>query len=471
MEDLWRWTATELVHAIQTRNISSREAVTSCLNRIEDVNPTINALVEVSAEEALAAADRADEAVAKGDRLGPLHGIPISIKVNTDQAGHATTNGVVAFKDHIASEDSPQVANLRKAGAIIIGRSNTPAFSFRWFTNNDLHGRTLNPWDVSRTPGGSSGGAAAAVATGMMPIAHGTDLGGSIRYPAYACGVTGIRPTVGRAPSWGAPPNKDPSLSAQTMSVHGSLARSVADLRLALTSLSRYDPRDPLYTPTPLNRAPLKRPIRVGLLRDVGVAKPTAAVHRALDTSADRLGDAGYVVEEVDLPLFEEAYKLWYLLCLEDFRDNLPLVEQVGDEGMKRAAKHYYAVAEEWWGKEPSLANYKRGFARRGTLISELQQLLQEYPLLLLPVSAEQAFAQDTDIANVESMRHAMAAQWPMMAIPVLGFPAIAVPTSVVDGLPVGVQLLGRRFREDTLFDAAEIIEAHADLATPIDPR
>ena len=469
-DELWRWSATDLAHGIRTRLISSREAVESCLDRIEEVNPVLNALVEVHAEEALAAADQADLAVKKGDPLGALHGVPVSTKVNVDQAGHVTTDGVVAFKDNIAEKDSPPVANLRKAGAVIVGRSNTPAFSFRWFTNNDLHGRTLNPWDKNRTPGGSSGGAASAVSSGMMPIGHGNDIGGSVRHPAYACGITGIRPTMGRIPGWAGPPNGDQALSTQLMATDGPLARSVADLRLALQSMSEFDPRDPLHASVPLIGVPLQKPIRVGLLRDVGVATPSATVNQALNEAADQLTEAGYVVEEVSLPLFAEAYRLWYLLVLEDFRTNISLVDQYGDEGMKKAAFNYFANAKEWWGENPGLTDYIKGYARRGTLIVQLQEFLQKYPLLLMPVSAEQAFEQDEDIKSVESMRRVMDAQWSMIAIPVLGFPAISVPTSVADGLPVGVQLLGRRFREDTLFDAAEVIEANAQIQTPINP-
>jgi amidase len=155
---------------------------------------------------------------------------------------------------------------------------------------------------------------------------------------------------------------------------------------------------------------------------------------------------------------------------MEEFRQIMPLVEQVGDDGMKGAAANYYAVAQDWWGPAPTLEDYMNGYARRGTLIARLQAFLEETPIVLLPVSAEQAFEQDADLASVERARSVMAAQWSMMAIPIVGFPALSVPTSVVDGLPVGVQLLGRRFREDTILDAAEVIEARADVVTPIDP-
>jgi amidase len=469
--ELWRWSATELAHGIATGQVSAREAVESCLARIDEVNPQLNALVEVRPEEAIEAAVEADRLTASGAELGPLHGVPVAIKVNSDQTGYATTNGVVAFKENIASTDSPHVANLRRSGAILLGRSNTPAFSYRWFTNNDLHGRTLNPWDATRTPGGSSGGASSAVASGMVPIAHGNDIGGSVRYPAYATGVVGLRPTVGRVAGLYGPEGVDPALSVQSMLVQGPLARSVADVRLAMRGLLGADPRDPFHAPGAPAAPPAERPFRVALVRDHGVATPTAAVNEALDRAAGWLRDAGYVIEEVELPLLTEAYRLWYLLCMEEFRQIMPLVDEVGDEGMKKAAEGYYAVSSEWWGTQPGLADYMNGYARRGTLIRQLGEFLQRYSTVLLPVSAEQAFEQDADIASVDSMRRVMAAQASMMAIPVLGFPALSVPTGITDGLPAGVQLLGRRFDEDGILDAAEVIEARAGTFTPIDPR
>jgi amidase len=469
--ELWRWSATQLAHGIATAQVSAREVVQSCLERIEAVNPGLTALVEVRPEEALRAAAEADRLTASGVDVGPLHGVPVAIKVNSDQAGYATTNGVTAFKDNTSSIDSPQAANFRRSGAILLGRSNTPAFSYRWFTNNDLHGRTLNPWDASRTPGGSSGGASSAVASGMVPIAHGNDIGGSVRYPAYACGVVGLRPTVGRVAGLYGPSDADPALSVQSMLVQGPLARSVGAVRLALRGMSGVDPRDPFHVPGAPAAPAAERPIRVGLVRDHGVATPTAAVNGALDQAAGWLTDAGYVVEEIDLPLLAEAYRLWYLLCMEEFRQIMPLVEEVGDEGMKKAAEGYYAVSSEWWGSQPSLADYMNGYARRGTLIRMLAEFMERYSTVLLPVSTEQAFEQDADIASVESMRRVMAAQASMMAIPILGFPALSVPTGVINGLPVGVQLLGRRFDEDGILDAAQVIEARAGTFTPIDPR
>jgi len=466
--ELWSWTASEMAEAIRTRTVSSREVVQSCIERMEEVNPKINALVEIRANEALKEAVLADQKVAKGDELGPLHGVPVSIKVNSDQASYATTEGIVEFENNIIENDSPQVSVLRKAGAVLVGRSNTPSFSFRWFTNNDLHGKTLNPWDRRRTPGGSSGGAAASVATGMTPIAHGNDLAGSLRYPAYACGVATIRPTVGRVPGWS---SLGYGLSIQKMGVQGPIARTIGDLRLGLSSMSAYDVGDPTYVPAPLKGKKLNTPICVGLVRDVGISAPTSSVNDALDNAAKKLTEVGYIVDEVELPLLAEAHKLWHLLCMEDFRQVLPLVEKVGDKEIIQSAENFFAAGMEWWGETPTLSDLLSGYTRRGELINQLQKFLEDYPLLLLPNSSEQAFEQDADVENTKRALDVVAAQWPMMSVALFGVPSISVPTDVVNGLPIGVQIVGRKFREDTLFDAAEVIEAHSTISTPIDPR
>ncbi|HXU56593.1 MAG TPA: amidase family protein, partial [Casimicrobiaceae bacterium] len=251
-EDIWRWSATRTAAAIRSREISAREATDAALSRMAAVNAKLNAVTVDLSDAARAAADRADRAVAAGAPLGALHGVPVTIKENVDQEGCATTNGVVAFRDLIAPADCPAVANLKKAGAIIIGRTNTPAFSFRIDTVNDLRGRTYNPWSRKHTPGGSSGGAASSVAAGITALAHGTDIAGSIRFPAYACGIAGIRPSFGRVPSYNPTQAVERSLSSQLMSVQGPLARTVADVRLGLAAMSARDPRDPWWVPAPL---------------------------------------------------------------------------------------------------------------------------------------------------------------------------------------------------------------------------
>ena len=470
--ELWRWPAGRIAAAIRGREVSAIEVARSCLDRIEAVNGTLNSLVELSADETLEAARLADRAQAAGEELGPLHGVPVATKINTDQAGHATTDGLVEGADAVAREDSPQVNGLRRAGAVLLGRSNSPAFAFRWFANNDLHGSTLNPWDSSRTPGGSSGGAASAVASGMVPLAQGNDSGGSIRYPAFCCGVAGIYPTPGRVPRRVGPPDGDVALAEQLMATDGALARTIDDLRRFLAAMSGgYDPRDPVGVPVASAPPAPKHPLKVAVVAENGVNAPSPAVRDALATAAGWLADAGYEVEVQRLPVLEEAYRLWWLLNMEELRLIMPIVEGVSDRAIKIASSHYFEIVAEWWGSTPSLADVLNGWARRGTLIAELQAFLEEFPVVLMPISAEQAFEQDADLGEIGRTQELIAAQYSMMAVPLLGFPALSVPTGVAGGLPTGVQILCRRFDENTLLDAGEAIEARAGVLTPIDPN
>jgi len=264
--DLWRLDATELARLIRFGRASSREAVQSCLSRLHAVNPAINAVVRVLEEEAFAAAAAADEAQARGEPLSPLHGVPVTTKVNTDQAGCPTDNGVVAYRDNIATADNPVVANLKRAGAVFIGRTNTPAFSMRAFADNALHGRTLNPRDPELSAGGSSGGAGAAVATGIGPIAHGNDIAGSVRIPALFNGVVGLRVSLGRIPSYNPSQPVARPVGAQLMAVQGPLTRSVRDARLALAAMAQGDLLDTRWVDVPLTGAALPPPIRVALV-------------------------------------------------------------------------------------------------------------------------------------------------------------------------------------------------------------
>src|SRR4051794_18709614 len=237
--ELWRASAHELAQAIRTRAVSSREVIAAHLARIAAVNPALNALTVVLAEEALAAADAADAALTAGQGLPPLHGVPFTVKENLDVAGSATTQGVVAFAGLVPEEDAPAIAGLRAAGAIPIGRTNMPDFGLRWHTDNALRGPTRNPWDAGRSPGGSSGGEAAALACGLTPLGIGTDYGGSVRVPAQWCGTVALRPTQGRVAQARALAPQDPSLTRQLFASPGPMARRIADLRLALAPMSR----------------------------------------------------------------------------------------------------------------------------------------------------------------------------------------------------------------------------------------
>ncbi|MDO9286377.1 MAG: amidase family protein [Aquabacterium sp.] len=466
-EALWRWSAHQLAAAVRSGAVSAREAVVSSLERIQAVNPTLNAVVDVLADEALAAAQAADDARRRGDALGPLHGVPVTVKVNVDVKGRATTNGVVAFKDNLASEDSPVVANLRQAGAVIVGRTNTPAFSVRWFTENDLHGRTLNPWSRAHTPGGSSGGASSAVAAGMGAIAHGNDLAGSVRYPAYCTGVLGLRPSFGRVPAFLPSAKDERPISMAMMSVQGPLARNVADLRLALQAMSPGDARDPWWVPAPLTGPALPRPLRVAMTVNCHGAPADPAVVAAVRQAGAWLADAGYEVEEVEPPSLAEAHELWNLIGNDEARKFMwPAIEQFGDEGVRRSFGWMLADS-------PVLehAEHLKAFAKRSTLIRRWQLFLQRYPLVLGPVSGEPPFPWGWDVESEASMARVLRAQESQFAVPVLGLPAISVPTGLAGALPMGVQLIAPRFREDLLLDAAEVIESRCPPMTPIDPR
>jgi len=465
--ELWRWQAVDLAHGIRTGQISSREAVTSCIARIEEVNSHVNAVVDLLADEALADADCADATVRKGEPLNSLHGVPVTIKINVDCAGRPTTNGVVAFKDRIACADSPPVANLRKAGAIIIGRTNVPAFCARYFTDNALHGRTLNPWDAGRTPGGSSGGAAVAVATGIGPLAHGNDRAGSIRYPAYACGVVGIRPTLGRAPAFDASAPQENSLTTQLTNVQGLLARSIRDLRLGITALTARDARDPWWTPAELSVERPRRAVRVAMLANLPGTEIDPAVSSAVRQAARWLEDAGYRIEEAVPPRFEEAARLLFTLIRTEQRDGAAnAIDRYGDEALRHARASTMAYASEL-----DFDGYINAFASRASILREWLLFFERYPLLLMPVSWQRAFPIDFDQHGDEAVSRMLKAHHPMLAVSILGLPGLSVPTGLVDGVPMGIQLVSGRFQEEICLTAGEIIEARYPSATPIDPR
>lgn len=465
---LWDRSAAELAAGIRAKTFSATEVAEAFLARIDAANPALNALVDIRPEEALAQAATADAAVAAGGELPPLLGVPVSTKINTSQRGYASSHGVPAWASAVAQDDAVCVAGLREAGATLLGRSNSPAFAVRWFTGNDLHGTTLNPWNPSHTPGGSSGGAAASVAAGMTPIAQGNDIGGSIRFPAYCCGAVGLRPTMGLVS--GAEPRGaeefDSPLSFQTMAVHGAIGWTVDDVRLGLHAMVSPDLNDPVGLPV---RPPLGKPgrVKVAVVREAGTAKPHPAVNASIDDAARWLAEAGHEVEEVELPLLGEAARLWSLLLYQELKTMMSEIEMFGDDAVRVSLASSFAAAAETWGEQPTLTDYIRGYARRGTLISRLQQFLGQDRIVLTPVTTEPPFEQDADLAGDARVSELLAAQWPMQAVPVLGFPAVSVPTGLRDGLPSGVQLIGGRFQEDLLLHVASAIEARATRTRP----
>ncbi|CAB3809121.1 Acylamidase [Paraburkholderia caffeinitolerans] len=466
----WRLSATEMAGLVARRDVSSKDLVASSLARLEEVNPHLNAVVDVLAQSALEAAAAADAAVGRREALGPLHGVPVTVKVNVDMAGYATSNGVVAYKDLIAREDSPVVANLRKAGAVIIGRTNAPAFSYRWFTDNDLYGRTLNPWDAGLTPGGSSGGASAAVAAGIGAIAHGNDLGGSIRYPAYACGVAGLRPTTGRVPAYNPTQSRDRTLAVQLASVQGPLARTVGDLRLALAAMEGGDARDAWWMPVAPTQPGAANaaafPARVAVCAQLPGIPTDSAVIEAVQQAARWLEEAGCVVEEVVPPRFDEACDLWLKLVTNESLAGLDkIIEACGDQALRTAFGSQRRIAPPL-----DMVGYMNGLAQRTSLLREWQAFFARYPLLLMPVSCQDPFAIDADQQGDDAMRRILQAQGPLLATAVLGLPGLSVPTPSRSGMPSGVQLVAGRYGEALCLAAGEAIEARAGVFTPIDP-
>ncbi|MBM3554482.1 MAG: amidase [Alphaproteobacteria bacterium] len=467
-DEIWRWDAVEVARAIRLRKISSREAAQSCLDRLAKVNPKLNAVTVVLAKSALKAADAADKAVKAGEVLGPLHGVPVTIKENVDQEGETTPNGVVAFRNLKAKADSPPVANWKKAGAVIIGRTNTPAFSVRYHTENALRGRTYNPWAKNTTPGGSSGGAGSAVAAGIGPLAHGNDYGGSIRYPAYACGVAGIRPTLGRVPAFNPTASEERPPTGQIMSVQGPLARRVRDVRLGLAAMAARDPRDPWWVPAPLEGPPVKRPIRVALTADPGRMGVHRDVAAAVKRAGKALAAAGYEVEEIDPPHVAECAETWRRTVTTDIRQMMmKAIESYGDDDLKRSLAL-------WEGAVPrlDLEGYMREISKRAGQLRAWQLFFETYPIVVGPVSTEPPFTVGFDLEPGRMVKKLHDAQRLLVAINHLGLPATAVPVGATkSGIPLGVQVIAGRYREDLTLDAAEVIEAACGLPTPIDPR
>lgn len=463
MADSWRLSATEIARRVNAGELSATEITEQSLQRMRDVNPAINAVVQELPEQALDAAREVDARVASGEQAGALAGVPVTIKVNVDQRGCANTNGIRIQRELIAEHDSPVVANLRRAGAIIVGRTNTPAFSMRWFTRNSLHGHTLNPRNAALTPGGSSGGAASAVAAGICALGHGTDIAGSIRYPAYACGLHGIRPSLGRVPAVNLS-LPDRHIGAQLTAVSGPIARSVADLRIGLEAMAAASSLDPWWVPAPLSQPAAPRRAALCVAPD-GLAV-AASIESALREAGRQLEEAGWQVTETDPPPMREAMQLQLLLWMSEYAYNRG--EAVRREDDPDANFVYAQLLEH--SPEPTMLSLMEALQRRATMARAWQQFLSEYPILLCPVSAEPPFPDQLDVESTDSFRRVLEAQLTQIALPLTGMPAMTVSTGGDPRAPLGVQLVAARFREDLLFDAATEIERRSPAVGISDP-
>lgn len=466
MSEPWQLSGVELAAAIRAGRLSAREATASVLDRIAQVNPALNAIVVDLGEQAMADAAAADEAQARagssGAELGLLHGVPVTIKENVDQQGQATTNGVPAFADVIAPDDSPVVRNLRRAGAIIVGRTNTPELSMRGTTVNPLRGRTWNPWDPDASAGGSSGGAGAAAAAGLGPIHHGNDIGGSLRYPAFVNGVATVKPTSFRVPTWNPSSTAERGPLSLTMSVQGVIAREVGDVRLATRALIAPDPRDPNSPPVPWDGPALEQPITVAVTTDGGGFPVHPGIVALIEQAATQLADAGYRVVRADPPPITEPARAWFRAGsteLEIFLD--PVVQAYGSDDIKKVFRYFFQASEIL-----DRDGYARELADRNRMLREWNLFLDQHPLVLCPFLMMPTYRWDFDVQDYDSFAHWLdAAVW-SFGVNYLGLPAGVLGTGLVEGLPAGFQLVGRRWREDLICDALEAVEARNGVLT-----
>ena len=465
MSELWRKSAVELAAMIRDREVSSREVVQAHLDRVETVNPHLNAIVRLLPDQALAAADAADRAVTDGDKLGPLHGVPFTVKENIDLAGTPTTQGVPVLAEAVAPIDAPQVERLRAAGAIPFGRTNLPDFGLRVHTDSALHGLTRNPWNPQRTPGGSSGGEAVALATGMSPLGLGNDLGGSLRNPVHCCGVASIKPSVGAVPRATVIPPEDMNISFQLMWVEGVMARRIADVRAGFTAIAGQHPRDPLSVSAVFtDLAPGERPA-VAVLPEPPGGSTHPGVAAAVRRAADALADDGFKVTEAAPPDYEQAIELWSTILMADLRLLKPVLDQV----MGAGGRQFLDYADEYL--PPSdLAGWATAHTARHGLARRWSLWYQEYPVLLSPVWSQPAFPLGFDIASLDNAIATLELMRPVLPANLLGTPAAVVPAGMAEGLPVGVQVMGDKYTELRCLAVAEAIEQRLGPLTPIDP-
>jgi amidase len=449
--EIWQLTATELASSISKGEISAVDATQSHLSRMSEANQKINAVVEDCQGEALREAEQVDANLRKGLRLGPLAGVPVTVKVNVDQEGYATTNGLQLQKDLVAQKDNPVVNNLRKAGAIIIGRTNTPAFSLRWFTRNLIHGHTKNPLNPLVTPGGSSGGAAAAVASGIGAIGHGTDIAGSIRYPAYACGIHGLRPSLGRvaAHNFSGP---DRFIGAQLMAVSGPLARSIEDLELGLRVMANHDHRDPWSINMPLEGEAYVK--RIAFCDKPEGLKVDNRIRKAMREALGKLEQAGWEATEVKLPPLRQAMEHQLVLWMAEMdqgaghlvvKENDPDAVLIYDR-LKKISKY------------TSSDQIMFALQERANLTRQWKKFLFDYPLLLCPVSCSLPFDDLQDLKSEKDFEQIVEDQILQIGLPFMGLPGLTVTTDRKEDRPVGVQLVASQFREDILLEAGKII-------------
>jgi amidase len=467
-DELWRLGATRLAELIRSRQASSVEVIEAHLQRIQAVNPSINAVVVDMGEQALKDAEAADRAVAAGAELPRLHGVPFTVKEIIDVVGTPTTQGLKALATAYPARDAPVVERLRAAGAIPIGRTNMPSGAIRWHCESELWGATINPWDRSRTPGASSAGEAAAISTGMSPLGLGSDGLGSLRHPAQCCAVVALKPTLGRVPmASSVGPEEMTTIGIQLTSVVGPLARRVVDVRAAFELIAGPTWRDPWTVPVPLQGPGVATPVRVAMVLDPAGRGTAEQVQAGVRRGAEALVDAGYVVEEVEPPGIDEAsHALLVMLSTPGTRAGYEqLLEPIAPSATRRFMAEFFEAAGN-----PDAAAAELAFMTRHAVLRQWEELQQTYPLVIGPVATDVPAVAGTDL-NEGQVAQTIRTMRLTTAVNALGLPAVALPVGIADGLPQALQVIGPRYREDLSLDAAAAIEDRLGIFTPIDPR
>jgi amidase len=448
MDELFRLRAIDLVRGVRERRFSCADVVSASLARIGRLDDRYQAFLTVAAESALRRAAQADRAIARGEAVGSLLGLPVALKDLVDTEGIRTTYGSALFRDHVPDADDIVAARLKSAGAIIVGKTNTPEFGYGAITDNELRGPTRNPYDPLRTSGGSSGGSAVAVCLGMVPVAHGTDFAGSVRFPASFCALVGLRPTIGRIPTF-------PKLPLwQNLIAHGVFARTVEDAALVLTALAGRDDRDPISHGEASWRSPDfpaagERDLRIAVSADLGFALVDGAVRRLFDRAVEQIGRIFPKAAPVDLSLGEVKG------AFEALRGAL-LLDQFGP----MVAEHGERLSETLrWnverGRDLSAADLYAAERARSRIYLELLSLLDRHDILVTISAPVPPFPNaDRNVLSIggKPLRHMI--DWFGIATPVTvtGLPALSIPCGWTDdGLPVGLQLIARPYAEADL--------------------